>query len=442
VNRRLAEHNERKGAGTSMPQANENAQPALGSRAAAAAARVAARYAKAPSYSDMLAEEARAAVRAAEAASKAALEAQAKAEQVLAGLEAASSETQTWEVEFFTPADAEPAVEPAAEQVAAAPNASVQAAVQPAAPVVGASPARQSFQIRWDADLPIREVVPAVGRASHGKNAFEVVVESLRQAPSDGYMNLDAVGFEVVEPALPIHANLIEFPRELVATRKVRPRRAEGPYAATMEELGQLSIFEVDPRSVSTEPETATAPALAGTAAWSAPVWSGIELDEEPQEEMATPAPAPAVTERRQPDAANATLQLASVNRRALAAVVDFSLIAGAFIAAAVLASINLKTLPSIRAMEVGSAVALAMTGVFYLGLFFILAKGTPGMKYAQLEMCTLAGGRPTRAQRCARLGALMLSILPAGLGVALAIFDEQNLCWHDRLSGTYLRRV
>jgi len=91
VNRRLAEHNERKGAGTSMPQANENAQPALGSRAAAAAARVAARYAKAPSYSDMLAEEARAAVRAAEAASKAALEAQAKAEQVLAGLVAESS---------------------------------------------------------------------------------------------------------------------------------------------------------------------------------------------------------------------------------------------------------------------------------------------------------------------------------------------------------------
>ena len=117
-------------------------------------------------------------------------------------------------------------------------------------------------------------------------------------------------------------------------------------------------------------------------------------------------------------------------------------MIAGAFVAAAMLAAINLKTLPSIRSMEVGSAVALVMTGVFYLALFFILAKGTPGMKFAQLEICTLAGKRPTRAQRCVRLGALILSILPAGLGVVLAVFDEQNLCWHDRLSGTYLRKT
>jgi hypothetical protein len=92
--------------------------------------------------------------------------------------------------------------------------------------------------------------------------------------------------------------------------------------------------------------------------------------------------------------------------------------------------------------METGSAVALALTGAFYLALFFILAKATPGMKYAQLEFCTLAGTPPTRAQRCRRLGALILSLLPVGLGVALAIFDEQNLCWHDRLSGTYPRRA
>jgi uncharacterized RDD family membrane protein YckC len=442
VNRRLAEHNERKGAGMSMPQANENAQPALGSRTAAAAARVAARYAKAPSYGEMLAEEARAAVRAAEAASKAALEAQAKAEQVLAGLEAASAETQTWEVEFFAPKETVSteahAVEPA--PVPAKPFG--QQAVKPAAQAEVVPSARQGYEIRWDADLPIREVEPAVGRASHGKSEFDVVVESLRRAPADAHMPMDTVGFEVVEPAQPIHANLIEFPRELIATRKVRPRRAEGPYAATMEELGQLSIFEVDPRSVSTEPEAASAPAKAGTAPWAGPVWSGIELDEEPQEEMAASAPAPAVTEREQPAAANVPLQLASVNRRALAAVVDFSLIAGAFVAAAMLASINLKALPSIKAMELGSVAALAMTGVFYLALFFILAKGTPGMKYAQLELCTLAGGRPTRAQRCRRLAGLLLALLPAGLGVALAVFDEQNLGWHDRLSGTYLRRM
>jgi hypothetical protein len=62
-------------------------------------------------------------------------------------------------------------------------------------------------------------------------------------------------------------------------------------------------------------------------------------------------------------------------------------------------------------------------------------------MKYAQLEFCTLAGRRPTRAQRCLRLAGLLLSLLPAGLGVASAVFDEQHLGWHDRISATYLRR-
>jgi hypothetical protein len=47
----------------------------------------------------------------------------------------------------------------------------------------------------------------------------------------------------------------------------------------------------------------------------------------------------------------------------------------------------------------------------------------------------------PTREQRCARLVAMVLSVLPVGLGVAWAIFDEEHLSWHDRLSQTYLRR-
>jgi uncharacterized RDD family membrane protein YckC len=39
------------------------------------------------------------------------------------------------------------------------------------------------------------------------------------------------------------------------------------------------------------------------------------------------------------------------------------------------------------------------------------------------------------------RLWALGLSLLPVGLGAAWAIFDEEHLTWHDRLSGTYARK-
>jgi len=34
-----------------------------------------------------------------------------------------------------------------------------------------------------------------------------------------------------------------------------------------------------------------------------------------------------------------------------------------------------------------------------------------------------------------------LLSLIPMGLGVVWAIFDENRFCWHDHLSGTYLRK-
>src|ERR1022692_2430880 len=98
VNQRLAAHLSRKNGTTTLPDRTGVAKRLSSNLAAAAAARVAARYAKAPSYSEMLAGEARAAVRAAEAASRAALEAQAAAESVLAGLEAATAAEPAWEV--------------------------------------------------------------------------------------------------------------------------------------------------------------------------------------------------------------------------------------------------------------------------------------------------------------------------------------------------------
>jgi hypothetical protein len=36
---------------------------------------------------------------------------------------------------------------------------------------------------------------------------------------------------------------------------------------------------------------------------------------------------------------------------------------------------------------------------------------------------------------------AMLLSVVPMGLGIMWAIFDEDRLSWHDRLSQTYLRK-
>jgi hypothetical protein len=62
-------------------------------------------------------------------------------------------------------------------------------------------------------------------------------------------------------------------------------------------------------------------------------------------------------------------------------------------------------------------------------------------MKYARISLCTFDDQEPTRAQMRSRLVAMLLSVLPLGLGVLWAIFDEEHLSWHDRLSRTYQRR-
>ena len=203
------------------------------------------------------------------------------------------------------------------------------------------------------------------------------------------------------------------------------------------EEQGQLSIFEVEPWTISTEPAATGSAAEAGTAAWTGPKWSGIELEEETPREVSAPVNEPARVRDAVRVSDDAALQVASMNQRMMAAVVDFSLITGAFLTAALVASANVRVLPSIREIELGSAAAEALIGVLYLALFFILGRRTPGMKYARLEISTFAGRNPTVEQRCGRVAAMVVSFAPAGLGAAMALFDnEQHLAWHDRWSG------
>ena len=405
VDRRLAAHRRRKciADGAEAPAGAVRSSQGANGRGAGAAARVAARYAQAPTYNEMLAG----AVRAAEAASAAALEAQAAAQSLLAGLE------------FVSDIGAEP------EGLHAVPPV-----------VIGEAPeaAESTLAIRWDVDFPVRASEAAQGQEMREISALETALEKWRDAAFPASRARTPEEIEVVEPARPIHANLIEFPRELVATRKMRPLIAEGVYGAQLEPGEQLSIFEVDPALVSTQagPEAAAAGAVGE--AWAAPGWSAIELDPEP---IAEPMPEAAVVAGRPAP----KLELAPLNRRLMAIVVDFSLIAAVCVSAAIFAARGLTVFPGIRAVEIGAGAALAAVAAVYQTLFFTLVRATPGMRFAGLCLSTFSGQLPTRAERCTRLTALLLSVLPVGIGIAWAIFDEDHLCWHDRLSLTYVRR-
>jgi uncharacterized RDD family membrane protein YckC len=451
VNQRLAAHKNRKGS-ASAAETQEAVQNAGTSLAAQAAARVAARYAKAPSYSELQAAETRVAVRAAEIATKVALEAQANAESALAEMHAAANSRGPAVVETF----AAPARKPETEQenqaqlvesaqlpVETRPQPMARPSPEPgtAAQAAAAQPdlfftqplsEGQSFGIRWEPDLPARPVERKVN-PSRRQEGFSLSAADW-WTPGEVSATLRNEPIEIVEPE-PGHANLIEFPRELVATRKMRPRMAEAAYGAATEAEGQLSIFEVDPRSVSTEVESPDAMQEPGIPSWngaSGAEWSGMELDAQPAAEVALSSEA---------NAAQGPF-LAPLGLRLMAIVVDGALILGAFFTAAFVAVARMQNPPAGKPAEMMALVALMITGLAFYAVFFSLSMSTPGMKYAGIGLCTFHNDSPARAQLWRRLGAMVLSLLPVGLGFVWSVFDDDHLSWHDRFSQTYLRKL
>jgi uncharacterized RDD family membrane protein YckC len=287
----------------------------------------------------------------------------------------------------------------------------------------------QSFGIRWEPDMPVRPV-ERKSAPSRRQEEFELSAEDW-WTPAEVRATLRNEPIEV--EAQSTHANLIEFPRELVATRKIRPRLAEVACGAVDDAEDQLSIFEVDPRSVSTEVAPQEAMQEYSASEISGAEWSGIELDAQVSEDK-TPS-------RDAVRAADGPF-LAPVGSRMMATVVDGALIAATFFAAAFVAMSHMQNPPVAKAAEQMGVVGIVLTGLVYYAFFFSLAICTPGMKYAGIGLCTFDNESPTRAQLRRRLGAMVLSLLPVGLGLVWAVFDDDHLSWHDRISQTYLRKV
>ena len=226
-------------------EARAQNQPAPGSRAAKAAARVAERYANAPSYSEWLSREARAAVDAAKAAATAAEEAQAAFQYVLDGLEAATPGEEEWKLE--------PLVERNSGRRAAATEAAARDRRPPLtrpAPTIHESVIGEvASAFSWELEAGIQQEERA---------GWDVAFRSA--APAINEVDRGEVdGGDEGENVEPIFGNLIAFPRPMVAARRARPRRAEGPLAAE-DSRPQLSIFEVDPSAISIAPPASVDP--------------------------------------------------------------------------------------------------------------------------------------------------------------------------------------
>jgi uncharacterized RDD family membrane protein YckC len=85
---------------------------------------------------------------------------------------------------------------------------------------------------------------------------------------------------------------------------------------------------------------------------------------------------------------------------------------------------------------------AAGLFGLFwasYQYLLVVYSGTTPGLRLARLELTRFDGSRTSRRLRRWRVLASFLSALSLGMGYVWVFLDEDSLCWHDRITHTYL---
>jgi uncharacterized RDD family membrane protein YckC len=82
---------------------------------------------------------------------------------------------------------------------------------------------------------------------------------------------------------------------------------------------------------------------------------------------------------------------------------------------------------------------ALSVVYFQYFALFTVFGATTPGMMFRGLQVMSFTGDVPTPRQMLLRSAGYMLSATICFIGFLWALWDEDQLTWHDRLSKTYL---
>jgi hypothetical protein len=373
---------------------------------------VAARYQESVSYREFLAAEARHAIE----------KAQAEAE-VAARNAAAVAETQRQllaEIEHWNQPAAEVLPEPL--MLVEAPSAPSVVAVTPKKTVA------ESLKVQLYAErAPQPSAMP-----QFRDNAFVserlAAPEELAELDQEIAFRLAPEFQQHVVETTPIPANILEFPRQLVASRKARPRLAEGPLREDGTPEPQLRIFEVEPEQISVAP--------AFGEATGAPEWQGLLL---------ATAPMASVANERHVETEQATIQLhaAPISRRILAATVDAACLGVAMVGfVTVVSEIAGPALRALTLPLLGGSVAgtLAVFVLLYKLLFFTLNEATPGMRYARVAFCTFRDSNPTRSAMRRRLLSTALATCPLGMGLMWIAMDGDRMGWHDRMSRMYPR--
>jgi uncharacterized RDD family membrane protein YckC len=132
-------------------------------------------------------------------------------------------------------------------------------------------------------------------------------------------------------------------------------------------------------------------------------------------------------------------LQAAPMSRRLLAGAIDSLLVTTAF---AVFVYIFFRVTPIVPAVREAVGISVSLIALFwaaYQYLLLVYTGTTPGLKLARLQLSRFDGAAVPRKIRRWRVLASILSGLSLALGYAWCFLDEDRLCWHDRITRTYM---
>jgi uncharacterized RDD family membrane protein YckC len=215
-------------------------------------------------------------------------------------------------------------------------------------------------------------------------------------------------GEELPQPtapaAGPATAKIIEFPRSWT------------PAPAPVDELAE-PVLDCDRPRILEAPEFIPPP----------PALGGITIESAQQPE----------TEKR--PGIDIPLQSAPLSRRIFAAAIDGVIIA----VAGVLFAFIFWKLTAIRPPQFQIiGLAAGLSGLFwavYQYMLLVYSGTTPGLRMGGLDLARFDGSPAGRRLRRWRVFASFLSAASLGMGYAWVFLDEDSLCWHDRITHTYL---
>jgi uncharacterized RDD family membrane protein YckC len=131
-------------------------------------------------------------------------------------------------------------------------------------------------------------------------------------------------------------------------------------------------------------------------------------------------------------------LPVAAISERLMASLADLGVVLAAGLLFGTMACRALPEIPHTKPFWMVLGVVTVLLWAVYQHLFLLYAGRTLGMSLRGIRLSTFDGRAPEWEQRSHRARSMFVSFAPVTLGFLWALVDEDELCWHDRISQTF----